>query len=815
MAMYLGTQKITPALIEEKPYLKLGKPKVLLNYEKDTLQVVPNPYTFHLAPGLTELYINDVKDSTFQIGNSIIIDSDRLPPSCRLQQTQTIKDLNSFSIGVYNFKAQTSLDAQHGVISYDTSSFGSFEAPIQKSNLKNSDFSDEVIYEKWSYTNSLTDLSTNSITGVLNNSKYDEGIITTYKKTINYKYDLNPSKNGSLNYDDSFVSLVAQMKDDSLICNGYYYSSSFAKISFTLTEDIEVKVKYQITQSTDKTPTILITPIDKSFSSFGYSSKLSDPVVSFSTTTDFAEKEYSFGTLSAGEHFYFVQFFNYGSDFRKRWNAIVTPYFEKIELGKNLPANITVTYNRNYENHPDTEEKPVADYEYDPYTGKFKIPIVGNITMTAVGSSNVVLNRLMITPTTWDVGTSTLTWEYSINNATYHIQTPGGNEYTTTEKSFDFTGKLGAASSDFEDYKLVKIWATTSNNQSGITKLKLIYNPGFEENHIEKIRQFDIENLKTTFSTVYIYNDYKYLFASKGGNVKVIDENKNIVYQATLDGTTNSSFCGRILKEENGILYLLYYTSTNFAIIKFNLSDFSDGVFCSQSITTSLDEKLIVDLTDTYFIYKLTNDNYLYRVNLESKETEKSLAVITGMTYFKNHELKCTYKDTEGFVVFRIYYGDLNTLWSTVGSPSSKSVYTVINEDYTFWDFDIRDEIIGNKTYNKAYGIYNNYSDAHIYKFEINDHSTPDDYFLKSTILTGFNYRSDAQYNSTRINDYEYLVAGENWMRVNTKYNTVRSMDVFLSGYSNFPGPIYPSNIYNGKVILPLPIINYMYELLL
>ena len=381
MGLYLGNKKVSPAIIEKTNRYKLGKPIIDIDWNSDKLRAQANPFLQGYAQ-YVDIYQNETKIDKYFYFRMSTTSNDMNPfrVNSLSYETDNDFDLSILSAGKYNFKCKSRVDFKEG-INYsplnNRNISHKFEYP--DSNLiDDSDFSDSVYYERWNYTNNTTNLKIDGIpmSGSLNYTKYDEGKLLDYNKSIIYDFNLDPSGNGDSDINNFFVVQKTIKSEDSLICPGYYYCNSFAKISFTLDTDTEVKVKYQITKSSSTTPTILICPIDKNYTSFSYSSKLSSPVVSFNTKTDFEEKEYSFGTLSAGEHFYFIEFYNYGNDFRNSWNATITPVFEKIPIGKYLPADITVE-NSNYPN-------PV--YIYNNQTGEFKIPMTGNITMTAVGS---------------------------------------------------------------------------------------------------------------------------------------------------------------------------------------------------------------------------------------------------------------------------------------------------------------------------------------------------------------------------------------------------------------------------------------------
>ena len=498
MGLYLGDKKVSPAIYTTSDIFKIHPPYLKMDWDNDELYV----YNRAVNPPFSASAISNVNG---------------------IEKTHSVMDGYQLTAGGLHSYEQASLSTsnQYGYKLYPKklsigllgiSEAGKYDIKMKYTNIKprkydedtislssESDYSDTLHYERWNYTNNTINLNLDegSASGTLNFTKYNEGKLIDYNKSINYNYDLDPSGRGIDDIESNSSIFKAIKSNDSLICPGYYYGSSYAKVSFTLSADTEVKVKYQITKSSSTAPTILICPIDKNYTSFYYYDKLSSPVVSFNTTTDFEEKEYSFGTLSAGEHFYFVQFYCYND--RTNWSATITPVFEKTPIGKYLPVDITVVNDNN----------PNPEYEYDPYTGKFKIPMTGNITMTATGANSPLLDKLSITPATWNVNTSTLTWNYSIDGATYHIKTPDGQEYTTTNKSFDFTGKLGESTTD---YKVVKMWATTTNNQSGITTLKLMYNPGYNTMHNTLV---DNEYSSKTLSGEYpIFEDEDYIYTN-------------------------------------------------------------------------------------------------------------------------------------------------------------------------------------------------------------------------------------------------------------------------------------------------------------
>ena len=817
--MYLGTQKITPALVEEKSYLKLGKPKVLLDYDNDTLKVVPNPYTFNLVTGLTELYINDVKDSTFNVINTTTHYSANVPP--RYGCTLNSKDLTSLAAGVYNFKANTI--KQSSINDYSTSNVGAFETPIEINNIKDSDFSDEISYERWNYSitldSTISQFYSDPLRGTLNNAQYLTGIIavsgtipkfTVSKENAVYEFTLDKNILTSTN-------------------NKINNSFSYAKISFTLENDAEFIIKGR--------------SYGESNYDFGIVSTLDNELVK-SNTEDSTNVLYSFkgkssanwvnisfGTVSAGSHFFTIKYKKDASgdtdddNFKVELPDIL---FSEVSTGKYLPSDISVKYNRNYEGHSDTEEKPVVNYEYDAYTGKFKIPMVGNITMTAISNESPLLDKLAITPATWDAGTAILKWKYSVNNATYHIQTPDGKEYTTTEKSFNFTNKLGEPSSDFEDYKLVKIWATSTgiqseipySFQSGITKLKLIYNPNFAENHIEKNKTFLTTILPS--SVIYIYNDYCYEFSYEGSYVTIHNVyTGETVYTNKMNDITGK--CFKLLKSEDNFIYLLYSDNLqDINIIKYDLSNFTHTKFYSQTLTNTIQEiPLIVDLTDEYFIYKGHTD-YLYRVNLNTGTEEKS-SNISGMKKFINHKLYCIYRDdisTKGTIQCRIYYSNLNRFWEAgvpeyyfqeFGNGLTTDQGTLVSGENLITAEILNFDISSSGFTGLFYILMPNHTSrtmCSVTVFGSNKKIT--EIFTENENISGIN-----EYNTIKISENEYLcyLNSSKFLRINTKYKQYVKFGSD-SSVGNWNNNIKVSNIYNGKIYAAVPQ-NYCYELLL
>lgn len=375
MGLYLKDKKVSPAIIQKENIVKLIKPLQLIDWNNDVIySAVADDIV--LQRSNMEFNINNEVKQKSEIG--ILMSADKIGPFT--YNTNYYKhdgpalryELSSLPSGKYDIKSRHLAPTDfYNLGSVNGNNFTNTNKYI------NSDYSDVLHYERCNYINNIINLGLDGIiSGTLNNHKYDEGKLLDYNKSINYNFNLDPSNNGVSDTNKTFVVFKTIKSEDSLICSGYYHGSSFAKISFTLDAETEIKVKYQITKSSSTTPTLLICPIDKNYTSFGYSSKLASPVVSFNTTTDFEEKEYSFGAVSAGEHFYFVQFYNYGGDYRNKWSASITPIFEKISIGKYLPADITVVNSNN----------PNPVYIYNNQTGEFKIPMTGNITMTAVGS---------------------------------------------------------------------------------------------------------------------------------------------------------------------------------------------------------------------------------------------------------------------------------------------------------------------------------------------------------------------------------------------------------------------------------------------
>lgn len=451
--------------------IKLLPPTCWIDWDADTYYVLANPYTGGGIKISENIDINgEIITRDHELNNaSYNSNSMRKYQSNMIYNQPILYDLSSLNAGSYEIKSSSKFKYVPGEIYNNGVSFNDEQivAHTRPVDYLDSDYSNSITYSRFNYTNTLNNLKliNEKYSGTKNLKKYDSGKLVNFNPIPLYDFNLDPSGNGKTDINTSFTIIITEKSDDfSLICNGYYSASSFAKISFTLSESQEVKVKYQISKSSSDTPAIVIGAIDTNYTSFSYYYKLSNPVVNFSTATDFEEKEYSFGTLAAGDHFYFVQFYSYGSDYRNNWSASIKPVFEKISLGTYLPGDITVTSDGDF---------PV--YEYDAKTGEFSIPMTGNITMTATGRSTPLdFDSFKITPTTWDVESSILTWDTTLTGVTYHIQTPDGQEYTTTEKSFDFTGKLGESNGE---YKRVKIWATPSDTPAIL--LKLIYNPGY------------------------------------------------------------------------------------------------------------------------------------------------------------------------------------------------------------------------------------------------------------------------------------------------------------------------------------------------
>lgn len=573
--------------------LKLGRPSVVIDWDKDILNIFGNPY--YVTPQSSTSYSISIDGVETNIeGSNINGTSSNSNASLRPKNFYIYKSngckLDTLGIGEHIIKCKTKA---YSIQNIDSNGFV-FDKPV---GYIDSDYTDEIIYDKYSFTNTAQSLGlVGETSGVLNSHKYDTGKLLTYNPSIPYNFDLDPSGRGSSDYTQYYDILRMQTKDFSLISDGYNYSSSFAKVSFTLSETREVKVKYQITKSASTTPSIVIGPMDTNYTSFSYNNKLSNAVVTYNTSTDFEEKEYSFGTLEPGEHFYFVQFYCYGSTFYDKWSASITPVFEKIPTGKYLPVDITVT----------NSNEPVAKYTYSPYTGEFSIPMTGTITMNAVGADQPVLEELIVTPSTWDVHTSVLTWDYPVAEVTYHIETPDGQEYTTTEKQYNLTGKLGEASSD---YKQVKIWAVSTDNTSGKTAINLIYNPNnefFNKTRIEDAPNFYIDSYGFPFNyknDAYILNDndskiYKY-------NGEIFQEYMDLSSTVTSTSYWNSA----IYSQLDNCIYTTKETSDS-NIYEINIE--TKNITARTDLTPSSP-----DFTKT-FKYAILKDDTIYWWNREA-----------------------------------------------------------------------------------------------------------------------------------------------------------------------------------------------------
>lgn len=512
--------------------LKLYKPLAAIDFDSDILAMIPCPLIQNVENSKIRLNTNgteeDINIVERQYGHSTNTSQkdknsvDSIYSAKCWSPHYVTKDLSTLNAGKYDFKIKHLAGVQvgepnismeqalGGKVNLGFTKNGYTYKPFETRELADSDYSDIIHYERWNFTNNVNNLRLDGVvSGTLNYMKYDTGTLVDYIKKPNYSFNLNPSNSSSTGQPDSGVFGVVPMRlnGDSLVFDRAidgYYNSPYAKISFTLEEPTEVKIKYQIKKSSGSSSlAIVIGPMDVNYTSFGYSSKLANPVVDFSTNSDFAEKEYSFGTLAAGEHFYFVEFYDYTSD---QFAASMTPVYEKIKLENKLPADITVI----------NSEFETPEYEYNAYTGKFSIPMTGNITMTANGSTATLLDELYITPATWDVNTSILTWDYSIDGAMYHIQTPDNQEYITAEKSYDFTGKLGEVSTDL---KRVKIWATKDSQESGRVFVKIRYNPGYAVVHNKE----ELDSSPT--NSIVLYEDDSYIVTKNTQGIDIFDKN--------------------------------------------------------------------------------------------------------------------------------------------------------------------------------------------------------------------------------------------------------------------------------------------------
>ena len=654
--------------------LKLGRPAVAIDWDNEVLNVIGNPY--YVTPQTNAKYTISIDGVETEVSGYVTsnptTNNSTIRPNNFYNYQVVGSKLNTLGVGDHIIKCKTKAYSMQNI---DSNGFV-FDKPV---GYIDSDYTDEIIFSKYSCTNNVASLGLDGETsGALNSHKYDAGTLLTYNPSIRYSYNLNPSGNGITDENKPFNIVKMKRAGKSLVTVGYYYSSSFAKVSFTLSEAKEVKVKYQITKSSSTTPSIVIGPMDTNYTSFSYSSKLSNAVVTYNTTTDFEEKEYSFGTLEPGEHFYFVEFYCYGTDYYKQWSASITPVFNEIQTGQYPPADITVT----------NSNETVATYTYDPYTGEFSIPMTGNITMTATGVDQPILEKLIVTPSTWDVHTSILTWDYPVADVTYHIQTPDGQEYTTTEKQYNLTGKLGEASGD---YKQVKIWAVSPDNMSGKTIINLIYNPNnefFNKHREEKIiKNYSSSNMFefNYKNDVYILNGYanseygpkynkvlKYngeafedyialsptvpsnyftgtVYFSQIDNLVFISQGSS-VYEINIDTKTitnrtdlvpkpydsNKAFCKAYLKDDtiywcpNGTYYKLYYCKKDF-------SDFSEYLSISAPAGLSFNN---IKVSTMGTIFPIMSNDSTYILDTATKtlrqvtNSSQPLAVIETDTQY-------------------------------------------------------------------------------------------------------------------------------------------------------------------------------------
>ena len=436
--------------------IKLLPPTCWIDWDTDEFYITPNPYTCGNLNSSFNISIDgQIQKYDINTGN---VDFNNIGSyDARFGKTEgKIISLSDLAVGNHTISAQTVFRSINTKGVYKSSTLiTEYKKPT---GFINSDYSDAITYSKYNFTNTVQNLGLEGKTsGVLNNHKYDTGKLLTDILEIKYT---NSAEGSTYGFSSDGAILTSTNA-------GTYSSFSYAKISFTLDAATELVLKCR-SYGENRYDFGLVSKIDTELAKSTAAD--STALYSFQDKSSPNWVDVSFGTVSAGSHYFTIKYVkdsggNSGDDNFKV--ELPESLVSKIPTGKYLPYDITVT----------NSNETIPTYIYDPYTGEFSIPMTGNITMAAIGADQPLLDKLMITPSTWDVHTSTLTWEYSVPDVTYHIQTPDGQEYTTTEKQYNLTGKLGEASSD---YKQVKIWAVLADNMSGKTLINLIYNPNNE-----------------------------------------------------------------------------------------------------------------------------------------------------------------------------------------------------------------------------------------------------------------------------------------------------------------------------------------------
>lgn len=756
MGLYLKDKKVSPAIIQKEPVMKLGKPICAIDWDTDKLYIAPNPNII-LIHGKFELDINGEKSQLSHGYTNGVLNVGPFKYTYDSYNTAGAipsYDLSQLSTGKYNIKAKE-LKTDELKLGLNSKFNGiAFEEP--KNTYVDSDYSDILKYERYTYTNSVTNLFVNNPSGSLNSHKYNEGKLLTVQKIPKFTNSKEESNHG-FDLDENILTSTNNKLGNSF---------SYAKITFTLESDTEIVLKCR--------------SYGESGYDYGIVSKI-DIELSKSQTDDGATNstkvlhnfknevsenwvDISFGTVTAGEHFFTIKYVKDSAGDKNDDNFKVQlpdMFFQIIDSGKYLPADIAVS-NSNY---------PDPEYEYDPYTGKFKIPMTGNITMTAVGSDKELLAKFSITPSNWDVNTSILSWEpYNSLGVAYHIQTPDGTEYTTTKTSFDLTGKLGEPSTE---YKTVKLWVAYNGNVSAKTTLKLIYNPGYEKiNNI--FEDYPYRTWGSKFFTLLETDDNIYAYASNAiyeinkltgefspyiktsilptgafsyfyNNDKhyYISESSLYAFSNDLKTSTKCNIGSRIYNHYIFGEYLAYQKWTNdFSIGKLEFYSFANNTYVEKTLPSDYN----YNYQDSYIFAK--NSNILYILCKDSSNNT---------------------------TILEVNYNDVSNDLSNTGTLATSNIYTS----------DIKANSLGTES---AGFIFD---DLIIFRggtFNIKTKEFSTDKYSFTKLNAIDNYQS--------IGDNRYIInTGRALLSLYLNKNTKSVILVNIKGYNCH------SNIYNGKIV--------------
>lgn len=514
MAMYLGTQKITPAIIEKKTTLKLLPPKMIFDKNINQFTILTNPFSeYGKAQGI-EFYDGDTLIERRDPNASTSVNFPGGVSGTFWHISNNIYSLPSVDYGPHNFKAKSVVNNYSQSAVYNSNTFD-----INSQTIEDSDFSEGITLNRYNYRIVSSALYTtpdkNQIVPKWEN-EYIEGNISNY--TIENKFTIS-SEGAAYGFSVKDNVLTSANK-------GKSNTVAYVKVSFTLEADTDLTIKARSYGESNYDYGV-ISEIDTSLST-GTTEDTTNVKYNFKGKSSANWIDISYGTLSAGNHFFTAKYLKDSSgDNNDDTLMIELPesFINKVYLENTyLPKDIIV---KNFEN-PDFSgnSTPSNEYEYDPYTGDFKVKITGYTNIRINASTTPLLDKLTITPSTWDTKTSILKWEYPLENITYHITTPDGNEYTTTEKSFDFTGKLGEPSAE---YKNIKIYAQNDTSISGTVKISLIYNPNFNTvlfNGVESANDaFGLPNSARGLNLIYRKDNIIYYINNYNYKIYTLDIN--------------------------------------------------------------------------------------------------------------------------------------------------------------------------------------------------------------------------------------------------------------------------------------------------